>query len=660
MKGKLVVLFALFLAIVFSSPVLAEPTAQIVSSVTWGGGEIAVVFSKPMDSSTINNDTLGLIIEIPGVGYGTVAGEVRYEDTKGMFIPSSPLVSGLKYTLSVTTEAKDTEGNALLTVFRESHVPGTVKEGIFWDGPVRGLAYVSGNQSGFTDDEGRFTYEDGKTVTFMVGDIVVGEAAASPMMTPADLAPAGQDYTDAKVANIVRFLETLDADENPYNGIDIEADEKYDGESIDFTSRAFFETEAEALVDKVFGDERNLVSLQDAMDHFRLALLMVPESEIEQSVQQILDGAVVSNDLPGVSFSVLTLDGSKWNGTSGVSDMETGEPMRPDHRVRIGSVTKTFTAMTILQLAQEGKLELDDTVAEWLPDALSDQYDAENITIRQLLNHTNGVYSFPSDEQLIMNSLLDQSVTFTPQELVDIANNYDPAAPPGEEWHYTSTGPVLLGMIIELATGSTWEEEVRTRFTDVLGLEDTLVPETGQTNIPGRYAHGYFDLYGFSGGMAGQEGVLIDATEREPSVPWSSGNMISTPGNVARWFMAMGEGELLDPEYQTTLMTDKFEVAAAPIESGLGVIFNPNFGLMQHPGQIFGYDSGGFYRMETHTAFGLATNRTLPGPKIHQLVLYDVLDVLFGDVTEESDARSRSDRWYMEPSGGVSGTLSEY
>lgn len=124
--------------------------------------------------------------------------------------------------------------------------------------------------------------------------------------------------------------------------------------------------------------------------------------------------------------------------------------------------------------------------------------------------------------------------------------------------------------------------------------------------------------------------------------------------------MAIGEGELLDQEYQNILMTDKFEVVGIPIESGLGILFNPGFSMIQHPGQLPGYDSGGFYHSESHAAFSLATNRTLPGGgKIHQLVLYDVLDVLFGDVTEEPGARSRSDRWYMEPSG-VSGRLTEY
>lgn len=657
----LVVLFVLFLTIpmLFGANVLAE--APAVSSATWSAEEITVDFSKAMDPSTINDDTFELIIEIPGVGYGIVAGEVKYEDTTGMFISSGNLVSGLDYTFSITTDAKDTEGNSLQAVYETSFTLDAVNEGVFWDGPVRGLAYVSGEQSGFTDDEGRFMYEDGKTVTFMVGDIVIGKAPASPIMTPADLVPDDRGYMDTTVANIVRFLETLDEDENPYNGIDIEANERYDDESIDFTlSEASFETEVEELVDEVFGDQRDLVSLQSAMDHFRLALLMVPGSEIEQSVQQILDDAIVQNDLPGISFSVLALDGSEWNGTSGVSDMETGEPMRPDHRIRIGSVTKTFTAMTILQLAQEGKLELDDTVEEWLPDILSDQYDDESITIRQLLNHTNGLYSFTGDDQWYEDYLTDLSETFEPQDIVDIANNHDPGAAHGEEWSYTSTGAVILGMIIELVTGSTWEEEVRTRFIEPLGLEDTFAPETGETDIPGNYAHGYFDLYESSGGQADEEGVLLDYTEREPSSVWSSGNMIGTPQDLARWFMAIGEGELFNQEYQTILMTDKFEIADIPIESGLGIIFNPAFDLIQHPGQIAGYDDSGFYHLESHAAFGLGTNRTLPpGPKIHQLVLYDVLDVLFGDVTEEPGSRSRSDRWYMEPSG-VSGRLTEY
>ena len=164
-------------------------------------------------------------------------------------------------------------------------IPDTsqVRQGVFLDSAVEGLEYESGDQFGVTDEYGGFWYEPGKTVTFRIGDILLGEAFANPEMTPLDLVKGADTYTHPTVTNMIRFLQTLDDDLNPDNGIRIPEGAGY-GETIDFNSASEdFEAEAEPLVDDLFSDQRDLVPTDEAQQHFRLTLLFVPGSEIDLS-----------------------------------------------------------------------------------------------------------------------------------------------------------------------------------------------------------------------------------------------------------------------------------------------------------------------------------------------------------------------------------------
>lgn len=520
-----------------------------------------------------------------------------------------------------------------------------LKNGRFLDSAVQGLSYASGSLSGSTDPDGLYTYEEGTTVTFRIGDIVIGDnVPVKATMTPLDLVPGAQSYKDTTVTNILRFLQTIDDDLNPDNGILLE-EEIGKNESLDFTlSQEKFADAAESLIDRIFQDQRDLVSAEDAQQHFRLTLLNIPGSDIDLEMRQLIRETVETYDIPGAVMVIATPDGLEWAGRSGVSDVINNTRLTISTKFRSGSVTKSFTGMAIAQLVQEGVLRLDDSLETWLPGVVPSPtpeeevsgeytgYNANHITIRNLLHHTSGLSDYTDDDDFLMTLCTEPETQMTPRELTDIAVSHPPLSyPENPEFNYSDTNYILLGMIIEEATGNSWESEVRQRFVEPLGLFNTIVPETGETVIPEAYAHGYTDLHEYSGGVIGEENILADYSVLDPSLTWASGNIISTPADMAQWIRAVAEGELLDAENQNMMMTDMYLMETDPIEYGYGITENLSYGLIGHEGHIIGYDSAMQYHQETRTAITVSSNRNLPGDEnVQNVMLLEALDILLG------------------------------
>ncbi|MDM8518089.1 serine hydrolase domain-containing protein [Desulfobacterales bacterium HSG16] len=520
-----------------------------------------------------------------------------------------------------------------------------IRQGVFLDSAVQGLEYESGDQFGITDEHGTFSYEVGKKVTFRIGNIVLGTAPANPEMTPLDLVTGADTYKNTTVTNMARFLQSLDEDKNPDNGITIPkgaGNDKY----IDFSLEPEdFEYEAKLLIDKIFSDQRDVVSASDAQQHFRLTLLDVPGSEIDVELRELIDG-LDKNIYPGVMIAILTPSGNEWIRTSGVANIETNEKIDRYARVRVGSVTKTFTGMAVSQLVQEGKLSMDDTLEDWLPGIVPyptpeeeasgtyTGYDSRKMTIRRLLHHTTGLYNFTSQLEMQWKLFFYTERQMTPEALVEIGANNDPLSyPENLEWHYSNTNYVLLGMIIEAVTGNTYEEEVHRRFIEPLGLRFTNVPKTGDLGFPGKYAHGYFDMDNATGNNLGVANILVDITSFEPSLTWSSGNIISTPSDLTKWIKAIAEGKLFDEFHQANLFNDMFRLSdTSSLYYGYGITKDTSANLLGHRGQIPGYDTAMFYNLDIKTSVVAIITRMIPGSygDAQKLVLNYAMDILLG------------------------------
>ncbi|MFI5895854.1 serine hydrolase [Actinoplanes sp. NPDC051513] len=266
------------------------------------------------------------------------------------------------------------------------------------------------------------------------------------------------------------------------------------------------------------------------------AAAATPHKPDRAELQSRLDGIVTAGAV-GALAEVRDEHGV-WRGTSGVAELGTTRPVPVDGRFRAGSITKTFVATVALQLVGEGRLRLDDPLEAWLPGAVP---DGRRITLRQLLGHTSGLYDYQRTLRMppAPEFTANRWRTWSPDELVAraVAN---PATfePPGSAFAYSSTGYLLLGEIIEKATGHPYGMEIDRRIIRPLGLTGTSVPGTS-TRIPGPHPHGYVPVLRAGGTH------LVDLTAMNPSVMGAAGEMISTTRDLDRFFAALLGGHLL-------------------------------------------------------------------------------------------------------------------
>ncbi|MFJ8219205.1 serine hydrolase domain-containing protein [Bacillus cereus] len=235
--------------------------------------------------------------------------------------------------------------------------------------------------------------------------------------------------------------------------------------------------------------------------------------------------------------------GKTWGYAAGIADLRTKKPMKTDFRFRIGSVTKTFVATVLLQLAGENRLNLDDSIEKWLPGVIQGNgYDGKQITIRQVLNHTSEIADYIQSKDF---DIMDTKKSYTAEEFVKMGISLPPDFAPGKGWSYSNTGYVLLGILIEKVTGNSYAEEIEDRIIEPLDLSNTFLPGNSSV-IPGtKHARGYVQPDGAS--------ELKDVTYSNPGS--SDGEMISTADDLNKFFSYLLGGKLLKEQQLKQMLT---------------------------------------------------------------------------------------------------------
>lgn len=344
-----------------------------------------------------------------------------------------------------------------------------------------------------------------------------------------------------------------------------------------------------------------LLGSRDSIEHLSSSSTSL-SPKLARKFQRILDRAVEDGIPPGIALGISTPQGT-WYGSSGIANIETGTAVQPRDRFLIGSITKTFTATTILKLAEEGKLNLNDTLGEWLPDIAANLPDSESITLRQLLNGQSGLYNFLNNpliyEEVLENPLRD----WLPEELVSYAYGKERS----DSWVYPNTGFILGGMIAEKATGENFTRLMRDRVLDPLGLENTFFKE--EETIPGGFVSGYTDFDG--------DGVLdTDVSDVNMSWGWAAGALVSNTQDVMRFSQALFGGELLSSSSFTEM--SNFQSTGLPILNyGLGLYtrdYNiPGAGIaVGHGGDTLGHHSLMFHFPKDDITFVALQNSQPP------------------------------------------------
>ncbi|MBD8499432.1 serine hydrolase domain-containing protein [Paenibacillus arenosi] len=268
------------------------------------------------------------------------------------------------------------------------------------------------------------------------------------------------------------------------------------------------------------------------------------QSTPANSVKQVIDRLANHKDIPGIIAAGMR-NGERWAYAAGEASIYDTRQVKPDFHFRIGSVTKTFVATVIVQLAEEGKLHLDDSVEKWLPGVVQGNgYDGSKITIRQLLNHTSGIANYTSETFVTHEVVKNPYRGYTPEELVRIGLNESPLFSPGTNWSYSNTNYILAGLVIKQVTGETYGEQIKKRIIDPLQLGDTFIPGSS-SYIPDQHARGYMKL----------AGKFIDMTELNPSWGGAAGDMISTAPDLNTFFSALLGGKLLKSEFLQQMLS---------------------------------------------------------------------------------------------------------
>ncbi|MFF8836728.1 serine hydrolase domain-containing protein [Streptomyces sp. NPDC015130] len=281
------------------------------------------------------------------------------------------------------------------------------------------------------------------------------------------------------------------------------------------------------------------------------------------ATQQALDAAVAGG-VPGAVAQARDGRGS-WTGTAGAR--------KGDDRYRVGSITKTFVATVLLQLQAEGRIDLDDPVEKWLPGVVEGNgHDGRKITVRQLLNHTSGIYSYTGDPGFVKkvgpDFLEHRYDRWDPRELVAIAMTHEPEFAPGAGWSYSNTNFVLAGLVIEKVTGRPYGKAVENRIVKPLKLRATSVPGT-RTTVPKPSSRAYSKLVD----NPTPNDPVHDVTELSPTLAHAAGEMISDSNDLQTFYRALLTGKLLPKAEQKELTaTVQISPELPQVSYGLGIM----------------------------------------------------------------------------------------
>jgi D-alanyl-D-alanine carboxypeptidase len=256
---------------------------------------------------------------------------------------------------------------------------------------------------------------------------------------------------------------------------------------------------------------------------------------LAEQLQAALDKERASNNLIGVSAAVIIPGQEIWRGVSGMSNPAASEKIRPEMLFNIASITKIYTAALILKLAEEDQLTLEDPLHQWLPGF--ENIDS-TVTIRQLLNHTSGIFDYLAHPDFIPAVVADLTRFWTPEEMLSYAK--EPYFSHGSGWEYSNTNYILLGMIIKKVTHSKVSTELRKRFFGPLNLNNTFLP--AEEEMVGKVAHFWSDLLDGDGTLDDLSSLPRTAMY---SVTWTSGGIFSTADELAKWAHALYGGDIL-------------------------------------------------------------------------------------------------------------------
>tara|TARA_R110002110_G_scaffold175760_5_gene379483 strand:- start:4157 stop:5812 length:1656 start_codon:yes stop_codon:yes gene_type:complete len=310
----------------------------------------------------------------------------------------------------------------------------------------------------------------------------------------------------------------------------------------------------------------------------------------EKQIDEMLE-AQYKPDIPGAT-ALIAKDGKViYRKAFGLANLELNVPMKPESVFEIGSITKQFTAVSILMLIEQNKLSLDDEITAFIPDYPT---NGKSITVHHLLNHTSGIKSY-TDMAIFRESA---RTDMTPTELIDVFKNEPMDFDPGEEWQYNNSGYILLGYIIEKVSGDSYADFIQENIFDKLGMQHSYYGSQSAV-IPNR-----------ASGYQPSENGYKNADYLSLTLPYAAGSIMSTVDDLLIWNQAIHNNTLISKESKEMAFTNH------PLNNGkatnYGYGWQPNelngTPSIEHGGGIFGYNTMGVYVPSENVYVAVFTN----------------------------------------------------
>jgi D-alanyl-D-alanine carboxypeptidase len=334
-----------------------------------------------------------------------------------------------------------------------------------------------------------------------------------------------------------------------------------------------------------------------------------------EALQARLDQLRERYGVPGISVTIIFPDGSTWIGVSGLADVEAKTAVTPSTSFAIASVSKTFTAALILALVEDGRIDLDGHVREYLPKLTK---VSPKITIRQLLDHTSGLRDYFYHAAIDRMLLAHPDRRWSPAESLKYVGK--PYFAPGTGWHYSNTNYLILGLVAEAVGEAPLGDQIRTRLLEPLGLRHTWYQPTESAMAVS--ARGYR----FASGA--KDAKPIDLSDGTPVAPFTSvvtaaagaGALAATSSDLARWARALYAGSVLEPESVQEMLddmalTERFE-PTVPYGLGVQLVDIEGQRSLGHSGRLLGFRSAARWLPDDGIAIAVLTNQSRTDPGI--------------------------------------------
>ncbi|MGB3605637.1 serine hydrolase [Psychroserpens sp.] len=309
--------------------------------------------------------------------------------------------------------------------------------------------------------------------------------------------------------------------------------------------------------------------------------LFLSVAGVAQNLKEQLDTYISSqhsSNTPGLSVLVAQDGKAIYANGFGMASLELDVKTEPKHVFEIGSITKQFTAVAILMLEEQGKLSVDDEITKFIPDYPT---QGKTITVHQLLNHTSGIKSYTNLPSFLVMARKDM----TPTELIDTFKNEPMEFDPGTQFNYNNSGYILLGHIIEVVSGTTYEKFITTNIFDKLNMLNSSYGSM-TTLIPNR-ASGYSQA----------ENGYKNAEYLSLTLPYAAGSIMSTTADLLKWQNAISANTLIKRSSLEKAINGSTLDNGDKIDYGYGWYTGSirDSKTVEHSGGIFGYTSNGIF-----------------------------------------------------------------